>query len=111
MEVTKSEQGAVAILSVKGAIIDEDLDTLDGKFAECVSEGRLKIVLDLESVPFIDSAGLEKIQETVSDLGKRGGDLCVSSLNDVCGDIFVTTRVDSLVQVFDDLEAATRSLQ
>ena len=110
MEVTRSKHGAVAVLSVTGAIIDEDLDTLVAKFGECIDEGRLKVVLDLENVPFIDSAGLERIQDTVSDLGKRGGDLRVSSLNDVCKDIFLVTKTDSLVQVFNDRETAVRSL-
>lgn len=110
MKVTKSQHGAIAILSIAGAVLSEELDTFDAKFEDCISEGIYKIVLDLQNVSFVDSAGLEKILDTASDLGKRGGDLRVSSLNDVCSDIFRTTKMDSLVQVFDDREGALRSL-
>jgi len=110
MNVTRSQQGRVAILAVHGPLVGEELDGLDSQVDECVNAGLFKVVLDLGQTPFIDSAGLERLQSIVSDLGKRGGDLRVAALNDVCQDIFWATRMESFVQVFADRESAIRSL-
>jgi len=41
---------------------------------------------------------------------RRGGDLRIASLNDVCRDIFRVTRLDALLQIQDRLEQAINSL-
>lgn len=110
MIVNRSQQGQVSILAVQGPLIEEDLPLLDKEVDRVLSGGSHKIVLEMRQVPFIDSAGLEKLQSIVSDLGKRGGDMRVSSLNDVCRDIFLCTRMESFLQTFTDRESAVRSL-
>ena len=110
MDVVQSQRGAVTILKIKGAVTAKDLDLLDTKVEECIAANLLKVVLDVEEVPFIDSAGLEKIQSVVSDLGKRGGDVRIASANEVCTDIFQATRMDSFFQTYEDRESAVRSL-
>ncbi len=110
MHVAKIIHSTVAILAIKGSLVSEEMDKLDVEVEECVEKGIIRVVLDLKEVPFIDSAGLEKIQDIVSNLGKRGGDLRIVSLNDVCADIFLATRMESFVQVSPDRDAAVRSL-
>jgi anti-anti-sigma factor len=110
MNITRSQQGAVTILSLQGPFVEDDLPVLDREFDRCVDSGAFRLVLEMRQVPFVDSAGLEKIQSIVSDIGKRGGDLRVCSLNEVCNDIFLCTRMESFVQVLPDRETAVRSL-
>ena len=110
MDVTKSQQGAVAILALRGPMLAEELGILDEAVDKCVASGQLKIVLDLEHVPFIDSLGLEKILSIVSSLSKLGGSMHVASANTVCRDIFRATRIDGLLQVFENREATVKSL-
>lgn len=110
MDVTQSQQGAVTVLRIKGPMTAEGLGLFGTMVAECIAANLLKVVLDVEEVPFIDSAGLEKIQSVVSDLGKRGGDVRIASANEVCTDIFQATRMDSFFQTYEDRESAVRSL-
>ncbi|MBI2434330.1 MAG: STAS domain-containing protein [Candidatus Hydrogenedentes bacterium] len=110
MIVTRSQQGQVTILSVQGPMVEEELRALETEVDRCINAGLLRIVLELRQAPFVDSAGLEKIQSMVSDFGRRGGDVRVCALNDICRDIFLCTRMESFVQVFDDRESAVRSL-
>ncbi|MFC1735397.1 STAS domain-containing protein [Candidatus Hydrogenedentota bacterium] len=110
MKIVKSQQGAITILSVSGPMIDEELTELDVFMDTCINSGTLRIVLELREVPFIDSAGLQKIQGIVTDIGKRGGDLRIAALNDICRDIFAATRMESFVQVSEDRESAVRGL-
>ena len=110
MHVTKSVQGTVAVLTIRDALVVEELTELEDVLQDCMNGGLFRIVMDMRSVPFIDSAGLEMLQDLTLDLGKRGGDLRVTMLNDICKDIFVATRMDSFIQESDDQESAIRSL-
>jgi anti-anti-sigma factor len=110
MEVSRTQQGPVATLGLKGPLVEEDLGALDRHVEECTTHGILRIILDIAGVPFIDSAGLEKIQEIVSRVSLRGGHVCIASPNDVCRDIVAATRMDSFVLVFPNRESAFRSL-
>lgn len=110
MKVSKTFQGTVAILSLKDSFVADEFNQLDATLLDCYNIGMSLFVLDMRNVPFIDSAGLERLQVLVSELGKRGGDLRISSLNEVCKDIFTATRMDSFLQVADDKETVVRSL-
>jgi len=110
MVVTRTQQGSVTVLAVQGAIVEEDMHTLETELERCFASGVVRIVLELRQVQFIDSAGLERIQNLVAEVGKRGGDVRICGLNEICRDIFICTRMESLVQVFDDRESAVRSL-
>lgn len=97
-------------MSLTGAFIGEECDALDSLVQECIDTDYLRIVIDIEQVPFIDSDGLDKILDVVLDLSKRGGDTRVASPNDICNDILTVTRIDSLIQIFDNVEEAVESL-
>lgn len=110
MELTQSQQGPVAVLSVRGPIISGEFGPLEAEIANCLCSNELKIVFEISGVPFIDSEGLDKILEVVLDIGKRGGDARIAAPNDVCDDIFTATRMRGLIEVFDDVDAAVKSL-
>ena len=110
MHITRSQQGPITILSLQGAIVSQELGDVKAVIDDCVKGGQTKLVLELAQVPFVDGEGLETIQDTVTKLGKRGGDLKVCSLNDVCRDIFNATRMNGFVQVFDNRDDASKSM-
>lgn len=110
MEVSRIQQGRIAILSIKGPLVEESLDVLDKQIDECVAFGIFRIMLDISGVPFIDSVGLEKIQGIITDMGLHGGDVCIVLPNAVCRDILSVTRINNLVLVCESRESAFRSL-
>lgn len=110
MEVTQSHRGPVRVLSLTGAFIGDECESFDSLVQECIDSNYLRIVIDIKLVPFIDSDGLDKILDVVLDLTKRGGDTRVASPNDICNDILSVTRIDALIQIFDNVEDAVKSL-
>ncbi len=110
MHITRSQQGPITILSVQGSIVSQDLSDMKSMIDECMTGGETKLILELAQVPFVDGEGLEAIQEAVTVLGKRGGDLKVCALNDVCRDIFNATRMNGFVQVCENRDEATKSM-
>jgi len=110
MDIARSQQGTVTVLSVSGPIVSGELGELDTRVTDCVNLGVFRIVLDLKNVPFVDSAGLEKLQDVIVSVSKQGGEVRLASLNDVCRDILAATRLDSIMQAYEDRDAAVRSL-
>lgn len=110
MEVTQIHRGSVRVLSLSGPFIGSECDPLDSHVQECIDSNFLKIVLDVEKISFIDSDGLDRILDIVLDLSKRGGDARVAAPNDICKDILAVTRIDTLIQIFDEVEEAVKSL-
>jgi anti-anti-sigma factor len=110
MNITRSQQGPITILSLQGSIVSQDVGDMKSVIDECVAHGQTKLILELAQVPFVDGEGLEAIQDAVTVLGKRGGDLKVCTLNDVCRDIFSSTRMNGFVQVCENRDDATKSM-
>jgi len=54
---------------------------------------RVDIVIDMKSVPLIDSCALELLMEMKKQLKKKGRDLIISDMNDVCYDILVCVKL------------------
>ena len=110
MELVRHQHGPVAVLAIRGAMISDGLEVFDAGVRECLRSGASRIVLEMVQVPFIDSAGLERIQDLAVEAAKRGGDVRACLLNEVCRDIFKATRLDVIIQNFDDRDGAVRSL-
>lgn len=111
MQITRVYQDPATVFSIKGAMTSGELEILDTELEKCSRGGAFKLILDLKEVPFIDSAGLEKVLDIARDLGKQSSDLRISSLNDVCKDIFKATLMENFVQVYDDNDSALKSLR
>ena len=111
MEVTKSQQGQVVVLSVRGPIVAEQMADLSAMLDGCFESRALRVVLELRGVPFIDSSGLESILDFVARMDTMGGNLRLAAPNDLCRDILAATRIDGLVHVHPDPESAVRSLR
>lgn len=110
MQIIKTIQDTVAILKLKGPVVAEELESIDQVVMECAEQGIFRLVFDLDSVPFIDSMGLEMLQDTSSALSRSGGEMRLASLNDVCFDILLATRMHSFVYISKDADEAVRSL-
>jgi len=111
MQVTRSEIGSVAVLALSGPFVEGEEGALMERIDACTADSVTRIVVDMKHVPFIDSAGLETLHELVPELAKKGADFRITGLNDVCRDIFVSTRIMNLLHVVEDTEHAVRSDQ
>ncbi len=110
MKVSRETEGPVTILRVSESMVHDELESLENEIRECIQSGRLKIVLDLNAVPFIDSAGLEKLQDLFGEIGKHGGSAQAAALSEVCQDVFLSTRIDAVIPVAATTEDAIRSM-
>lgn len=109
MEVNKTTENDVVVLSPDAAIIDEAAHDLHTALQECVQSGALRIVVDLANVPFMDSRALEVLVDTHAELLRVNGDVKLARPTATCVDILKATRLDARLQVHEDRAGAVRS--
>jgi len=109
MKIRHYRQGIVTVLAPEAPILDDGVADLAGKIAECVSEGDLRIVVDLSKVSFIESAGLELLLAKARDLAAQGGNLKIAHPSEICAEVLRLTRLSKRLEVYESADDARRS--
>jgi len=100
-----SKIGKATILVASVSLTHESCQDLEVEFENAMSETGL-IVLDLRSVAFIDSEGLELLVRIHDCVNDKGGSLRLVHVNEVCTDILVATRLLNVFDVYRDVQTA-----
>jgi anti-sigma B factor antagonist len=76
MHIDERVVGDVIILDLKGKMtLGEGDELLREKVSSLVSQGQKKLIMNLDGVPYIDSAGLGEIVRTYTTVSRQGGKL------------------------------------
>ena len=74
MQIEERIVGEVTILDLKGKMtLGEGDELLKDKINSLIHQGKKKLLLNLEGVPYIDSAGLGEIVRTYTTVSRQGG--------------------------------------
>lgn len=111
MDVEVVENEGARIVRIAGDIRTDDARELAAMFDKLLEEGDLDMVLDLEKVGYVTSAGLGHIVSIAAVLRRRGGNLAVCNLSADVRKAFQVTRIDKVVEVQNSLEAALETLR
>jgi anti-sigma B factor antagonist len=98
------------VVRVTGELDLDSAPELRAGLRQAVDDGGDTIVLDLAGVPFIDSSGLGTIVLTYRELQARSGRLCLAAVQPFVLKVFALTSVDTLVSIYDSVEAAEDAL-
>jgi anti-sigma B factor antagonist len=99
----------VTILDLKGKMtLGEGDELLKDKVNSLVSQGHKKVVLNLEAVPYIDSAGLGEIVRSYTTITRQGGKLKLLNVSKRIQDLLVITK---LMTIFDSYEAEPEAVR
>jgi len=109
MRVKTKEMGAATYLSPDGALVEENLESMRESARTAAGGAGTNLVIDCRRVPFIDSRGLEFLQELSTEMRDSGGTLRLANVSDACKDILALTRLDQVIPVYEDIENAGRS--
>ena len=110
MHIEERSVEGVIVLDVKGKITLADGDQLlKDKINSLLQQGRRKIVLNLEDVPYIDSAGLGQIVGGYTTITKQGGSLKLLNLTKRITDLLSITKLLTVFETYENEADAVRS--
>jgi anti-sigma B factor antagonist len=104
--------GDVTILDLKGKMtLGEGDELLKDKINSLIHQGQKKLLLNLEGVPYIDSAGLGEIVRTYTTVSRQGGNLKLVNLTKRITDLLSITKLLTVFETFESEPEALKSFQ
>ena len=109
--VTTRLRGTILVATVEGRIDRKTVDRLEGAVTIGLSGRETRsIVLDMQNVTIILSAGLNFLLALGRQASGRGGSLALVVGDDVIAQILAVSGFDKVFPVFDQLEDAIAAL-
>ncbi|MGE0040364.1 MAG: STAS domain-containing protein [Vicinamibacterales bacterium] len=110
MEIAERNVGDVTVLDLKGKMtLGEGDELLKDKINSLLAQGRKQLVLNLEGVPYIDSAGLGEVVRTYTTVSRQGGSLKLLNLTKRIEDLLSITKLLTVFDTFDTEAEAIKS--
>lgn len=96
----------VTLMEVKGRVDSETAPELDTALATLLSEGRSKIVLDMQNVDYMSSAGLRTLVKTLKGAQDTGGNFHLVSVPESIQGVLLTVGMMQMFKLFSTREEA-----
>jgi anti-sigma B factor antagonist len=110
MDIAERTVSDVTVLDLKGKMtLGEGDELLKDKINSLLASGKRKLVLNLEGVPYIDSAGLGEIVRTYTTVSRQGGSLKLLNLTKRIEDLLSITKLLTVFETFDTEAEAINS--
>ena len=103
-----SMNGNVAVATISGRIDSETSPALDEALTKAVGD-HAKLVLDLQSVEYMSSAGIRAVVKAVQASRKAGGELKLASVPETVNSILYTVGLNQTVNIYATLDEAVAS--
>lgn len=112
LSITERQVGDVTILALAGQMLLDDGDLLFGRCISSLADrGRIKIVLDLGQVTYIDSSGVGMMAAKLKRIRENRGDIRLLHLTGRSQRLFGMLKLRTTFEIFDDEEEAVRSYE
>lgn len=109
MEIQEQQQGAVAVLTPKGPLVEADTPAFKERLEAALRRSLGRFVLDASLMPFVDSKGLEALLDVTEQMGQSGQSLKVCRANETLREVLELTGLAPQFEYFDDANDAVRS--
>jgi anti-anti-sigma factor len=109
MAVTTESYGDVSVIRLDDELTTDNVARFQATLEVPLADGVRFFVLDLEKTEYLDSAGLEAVDDLLTRIRDGGGQVKASGLGTACRKILEITRFDRRIDLFDSLIDAVRS--
>ena len=110
MEIAERAVNDVTILDLKGKMtLGEGDELLKDKINSLLASGKKKLLLNLEGVPYIDSAGLGEVVRTYTTVSRQGGKLKLLNLTKRIQDLLAITKLLTVFETYESEGEAVKS--
>ena len=111
MNYTIVEQDDVVVLSLSGKIMGgPEASEINGKINQLIDDGKLRILIDLKEVEWMNSSGLGILIDAVTVLKNNNGALRLVNVSDRIKNLLKITKLDTVFDIRDSMDDAKESL-
>ncbi len=112
LKMTNREVGGVAVVALDGRIVlGEESNAMREKVKSLLAEGKKQMVLNMNNITFIDSAGLGTLVAAHHSAKSQGASLRLCHLGSKFQEVLQITKLLTVFEVFDSEAAAVASFK
>src|SRR5436190_11775218 len=105
MKLSYEDHTTITVLTISGELTADQSDSFRRACQERMNSGIRDVVLDMEYLTLIDSAGLELLLWLLDEAGERNGQLRLVKPDETVRKIFQLTRLDRRFNIHDSIES------
>ena len=110
MEIQERTLQDVVVLDLTGKLtIGEGDELLKERISNLIQQGHRHLLLNLEGVPYVDSAGLGEIVRTYTTVSRQGGKLKLVNLTKRITDLLAITKLLTVFETYESEDEAVKS--
>lgn len=109
MEIKTSELKRVTLFEITGRIDSTNANELGEALNSAIDSGRTQIVLDLENVEYMSSAGLRELVNALKKVKRGTGDLRLAAIAPRVMEVLELAGLDTIFEIFDSQVEAVGS--
>jgi anti-sigma B factor antagonist len=107
MQFSTAQRGTVTVVTLQGNLMGgPDAATLNARINELVDAGKVRVVIDLSGVQFMNSSGLGLLIGSAQALKSAGGALKIAGASPKITELFTITRLTSILENHPTVEEA-----
>src|SRR6266542_5299659 len=106
LSIETDNSQCVSVMKIKGRVDSETAPELDNALTKLLQANKNKIVLNLQGVEFLSSAGLRAMVKALKDAQKSGGDVRLASVSQPIEVILRTVGMMQMFKMFSTSEEA-----
>ena len=111
MELTRSDQGDIAIVAVSGNIGTEEAVEAESRLLEMVRGGATQLILELSGVEYMNSDGLGVLVKLMREIKDLSGGLRIANPGAFVQDVLETTKLTKVFHVHTTVDEAVAGMQ
>ncbi len=110
MKVARRQHEEVVIFDLDGDFDSRSAGRAKEEIRSAIIEGDTNVIINLQNVPYIDSAGLGTLVSALKTARERGGNVWLAGLTAQVKMVVELTRLHFVFDIFDDVESALNEL-
>ena len=110
IEHREVESGVVVVTLTGRVMLGETSAEIESLVKRLIGEGKNRVVFELGGVTHIDSTGIGRFISSLNKLREAGGSLRMASATGQVREAFHVTRLDTIFNFDDNVEAALKAL-
>ena len=110
MKLNEKNIGDVVVLELSGKIMGgPDASLLNDKLHELVEAGKIKVVVDLSKVNWMNSSGLGILIGAMTTIKNNNGELKLANVTERIKSLFIITKLITVFESFESVDEAVES--
>ena len=110
MEITAERHGDTLIAKTEGRVDGTNATEFQDAMKSEIVDSDRAVILDLENLTYISSAGLRVVLLIAKDLQRQGAKMAACALSEPVKEVFVISGFDKIIPIHDSQDAAIGSI-